>query len=61
MVHVRHHNIDRDGKLLEGDLGAMGTVVMVKERGNWSIISAQNTIVQKLPPAFRQGEQPHKP
>jgi uncharacterized protein (TIGR02246 family) len=56
VIHVRHHNSDRDGKVLPGDEGAMGTVVLAKERGKWWIIAAQNTIVRPLPEAFKQGK-----
>jgi uncharacterized protein (TIGR02246 family) len=61
VIHVRHHNSDRDGKVLPGDEGAMGTVVLAKERGKWWIIAAQNTIVRPLPEAFKQGEKPPTP
>jgi hypothetical protein len=33
-------NSDRDGKVLPVDEGAMGTVVLAKERGKWWIIAA---------------------
>lgn len=61
VVHVRHHNTDRDGKVLAGDEGAMGTVVFAKERGKWWIIAAQNTVVRPLPEAFKQGGKPPAP
>jgi uncharacterized protein (TIGR02246 family) len=61
VIHVRHHNSDRDGKVLRGDEGAMGTVVLAKARGKWWIIAAQNTIVRPLPEAFKQGEKPPTP
>jgi uncharacterized protein (TIGR02246 family) len=61
VVHVRHHNTDRDGKVLAGDEGAMGTVVFAKEQGKWWIIAAQNTIVRPLPEAFEQAGKPPAP
>jgi uncharacterized protein (TIGR02246 family) len=61
VVHVRHHNTDRDGKVLAGDEGAMGTVVFAKERGKWWIIAGQNTIVRPLPEAFEQAGKPPAP
>jgi len=33
IVHVRGRSTDRDGKLLEGDEGAIALLPMVKERG----------------------------
>ena len=61
VVHVRHHNTDRDGKVLTGDEGAMGTVVFAKEQGKWWIIAAQNTIGRPLPEAFEQAGKPPAP
>jgi len=61
VVHVRHHNTDRDGKVPAGDEGAMGTVVSAEEQGKWWIIAAQNAIVRPLPEAFEQAGKPPAP
>jgi len=53
VVHVRGRNTDRDGKLLEGDKGSIGVLVMVKERGKWWIVAGQNTEVRPLPESFK--------
>jgi len=61
VVHLRGLNTDRNGKLLEGDEGAMGVLVMVKERGKWWIVAGQNTLVRPLPEAFKPGAKPPTP
>jgi uncharacterized protein (TIGR02246 family) len=61
VMHVRHHNADRDGRVLAGDDGAMGTVVLAKEQGKWWVIAAQNTIVRPLPEAFKPSGKPGEP
>ncbi len=61
VVHVRGLNTDRNGKLLEGDEGAMGVLVMVKERGKWWIVAGQNTLVRPLPEGFKPAAKPLAP
>jgi uncharacterized protein (TIGR02246 family) len=61
IVHVRGRNTDRDGKLLEGDEGTIGVLVMVKERGKWWITACQNTEVRPLPGAFKPDAKPREP
>jgi uncharacterized protein (TIGR02246 family) len=60
IVHVRGRNTDRDGKLLEGDEGTIGVLVMVKERGKWWITAGQ-TEVRPLPGAFKPDAKPREP
>ena len=61
IVHVRGRSTDRDGKLLEGDEGAIALLVMVKERGKWWITAGQNTEVRPLPQAFKPDATPGEP
>jgi uncharacterized protein (TIGR02246 family) len=61
VVHVRGRNTDHDGKLLEGDLGTIAVLVMVKDRGKWWIVTGQNTEVRPLPETFKPGGKPLAP
>jgi uncharacterized protein (TIGR02246 family) len=61
IVHVRGRNTDHDGKLLEGDLGTIAVLVMVKDRGKWWIVTGQNTGVRPLPETFKPGGEPLAP
>lgn len=61
IVHVRGRNTDRDGKILEGDLGTIALLVMLKDRGKWWIVTGQNTEVRPLPESFKPGGKPLAP
>jgi uncharacterized protein (TIGR02246 family) len=61
IAHVRGRNTDRDGKLLEGDEGAIAMLVMVKTGGKWWVVAGQNTQVRPLPEGFKPVGKPSAP